>query len=146
MFKTPITYTDFLDRQHTEVVRLHLSQTELQKLIAGGDSFSDRVKRMTTEKDEAALMGLVTEIIDMAYGVLTEDGKSFVKRPEDLERFKGSPIYDELINTIFATPQSAAEFFKAVVPAKIAQQMPSTPEIVAEVQKEENNLVEKPFK
>lgn len=52
-------------------------------------------------------------LIDASYGVKTPDGR-FVKSPEELEKFKSSEAYSELLTCLVLNPEYANEFTNGI--------------------------------
>lgn len=132
MLKKTIKYTDFNDVEQTEDVYFHLSKAELVKLeashstiqgekVSGG--FREKLEAIVKAGNGREIMNIFEEIIDMSYGVRSEDGKRFNKSKALTEEFKTSAAYDEFFMEIVTDAEKAAQFVNGIVPADIAKAM-----------------------
>ena len=126
MYKRTITYTDYFDVERTEDVYFNLSETELTKLqLSKQNGYVAMLQSLIDAKNGPAIMEVFDEIIRMAYGEKSEDGRRFVKSEELTEAFTQTPIYDQLYMELCTNADSAAEFVKNIIPAKYRDQVDS---------------------
>jgi hypothetical protein len=122
MIKKTITYSDLDGKEFTEDFYFNLSQAEfleLEMIHENDGGFREYLTSVTNSGNGKAIMELFKEIISMAYGTRSEDGKSFVKRKGDQENFMGSEAYEKLFIELLMGPDTAAEFVNGLLPAKV---------------------------
>ena len=91
MYKRTITYTDYFGQERKEDVYFNLN-------------------------DGPTIMKTFDEIIRMAYGEKSEDGRRFIKSPELSEAFTQTPMYDKLYMELCTDAKAAAEFVNNIIP------------------------------
>ena len=122
MLKMDVKYEDFngvqrneefyFNMSKSEMLRLQLRHSKLvdEKTIQGGfTEFLEAVR----ERGSGQEMGEVVEdLILSAYGKKSDDGRSFMKSPEDRQAFSQTAAYDSLFIQLL-TDQKAMETFFA---------------------------------
>lgn len=96
MLKKTITYMDFKGNDRTEDFYFHLSKPELIKLNYEDGGIERRIHDIVDSENAHALMLLVEEIILLAYGERSDDGRRFIKSPEISKAFSETEAYSEL--------------------------------------------------
>lgn len=124
MIKETITYTDFAGNERTEDFRFNLSKAEIMRMeMSTQGGLAERINRIVAAQDAPAIIAVFEDLIQKSYGVLTPDGRGFMKRPEDLEAFMATNAYSELFMKLATDADAAAKFVNGVVPAGMAQQL-----------------------
>lgn len=123
MHARPITFQDFDGNQQTEVHYFNISKSELAEMeleeaFTGG--LAQRLTEITQSKNARLILDTFYSIIKKAYGVRSEDGKRFSKKPELWEAFTETPAYDALYFELVTDAGKAAEFIRQVVPVEYA--------------------------
>lgn len=122
MIKERITYTDFMGEERTEEFHFNLTSGELAELELGRvGGFQEYSQRLIDSKDAPETLKAFKNLLKMAYGVKTADGRSFIKREEDWLAFISSEAYSMLLFKLLGDPDWAAKFFEAMVPADLAE-------------------------
>lgn len=124
MYKKTITYTDYNDMDRTEDFYFNLSEVELtdmQLSVEGG--LSAMIDKLVESKDMAALINILKDIIIKSYGVKSEDGRRFIKKPEYVEEFMQTPAYGALYMELATDETAAAEFINKIIPSKLTAQV-----------------------
>lgn len=127
MIKKTVTYTDFDDNQVTEDLYFHVSKTELLDnvhLRLEVQELSNRLEgasRELSETDIKDMVAFVRKLIDLSYGVRSEDGRRFRKSADILEDFHDSPAYDEVLFGLFKNPEEANDFLRNVIPKDLLE-------------------------
>jgi hypothetical protein len=121
MIKEKITYQDFLGEERTEEFHFNLSTAELTELQFANGGFQEYLTRIVESKDIAEILKAFKNLLRMAYGTKTADGRGFIKREEDWLAFISSEAYSILLMKLLADPEWAANFFNAMVPADLAE-------------------------
>jgi hypothetical protein len=126
MLKKSITYNDLDGNQITEDFYFNLTIAECTKLEVGaeGGSLSDKLTDVIKAGNGKEILDAFESIVSKAYGVRSEDGKRFIKKPELWEEFTQTEAWSVLFMEIATDAQKSAEFFRGLVPADIAEKMP----------------------
>lgn len=88
---------------------------EMQLSQNGG--LQNHLMRIIKTKDTPELVKMFKEIILMAYGEKSPDGKKFMKSDEIRKDFECSEAYSELFMELATNSDSAAEFVNALLPS-----------------------------
>lgn len=119
MLKKYITYTDYNGQTRKEAFYFNLSKSELVKMEmvtdGGMESF---LQRIIDTKDNKKLFELFEQMIKMSYGVKSEDGRRFIKKPELSEAFMQTEAYTELLLELMGenSTEAVLEFIKGIMP------------------------------
>lgn len=111
-----LTYTDFDGNTRTEDFYFHLTEAELLKWQAsekGG--LKKLIERIVQEQDQKKIVDLFEELILMAYGVKSSDGRSFIKNDKVREEFKYTQAYSDLFMELAYDADKASAFVNALV-------------------------------
>ena len=124
MYKKTITYTDYNDVEQTEDFYFNLSKAELMKIqLQNNGALQAKLERLINTRETSEIAQIFQDIIDMSYGVKSDDGKRFMKNQEILDAFKQSEAYSELYVELTTNTDAAVEFITGIIPAKIAEQL-----------------------
>lgn len=116
MLKKTITYTDFDGNERTETHYFHLTQAEALELeMSASGGLSEHVKRIVEAQDTPTLMKLWKDIIKMAYGVKSPDGKRFEKSEEIFKEFSQTNAYSKLFVELSTNADEAAKFVNGIM-------------------------------
>lgn len=117
MYKRTITYTDYFGQERTEDVYFNLNQSELTKLqLSTQRGYVNMLQDLIAKNDGPTIMKTFDEIIRMAYGERSEDGRRFIKSPELSEAFAQTPMYDKLYMELCTDAKAAADFVNGIIP------------------------------
>lgn len=112
MIKYNVSYYNFEDKVVKETLYFNLSSIELSKMQAKYGDIESRVNEMVKNEDQEALIDLFSDIIVMAYGERSEDGRKFVKTKEVQDNFRDSLAYNAFLEEmLFATGEKKLEEF-----------------------------------
>ena len=150
MLKEQITYENFDGESITEVLRFNLTRTELADNLHLKDRFEQLEKTLQGERRELTtaeiteILDLVKTIMRLSYGVLSDDGRRFIKGERQWEEFTQTAAYDAFLFSLFENPEKGTEFLIGVLPkelrdeaVKVAEQtIKGSPERGAQVQAE----------
>lgn len=121
MLKKTMTYTDYNGTKRTEDFYFDLSRAELMELelsVEGG--IGSRIERIVASSSQTELIKTFKEIILMAYGKKSEDGRRMEKSPEIRAAFEQCPAYSDLFMELLSDEKTASNFLLAVVPSEVA--------------------------
>lgn len=123
MLVKTITYTDFLGNERTEDLHFNLTQEEAVSLEFGeAGGLSEKIKRLYATQNLPELIKHFKDIIDVAYGIRSADGRKFEKSPEILADFKATQAYSDLFMELATDDKKAAEFFNGIIPPAVEAQ------------------------
>lgn len=117
MLVKKITYTDYDGNTHTEEFRFNLSKAELVELEhSEKEGYDKLLKRIVDEQNNKELIKAFKEIILLAYGEKSADGKRFVKSKELSDAFAQTEAYSELFMELVSDSDKASAFVNGIMP------------------------------
>lgn len=124
MLKKVITYTDYNGEERTEPFYFNLSKSELIDMAIGDKiDLGQKLRSIAEETDKTKLIDTFKEIIEMSYGVKSEDGRRFIKSPEVFEEFTQTEAYANLIAEMTFNADKAVEFINGIMPKKFIDEI-----------------------
>lgn len=118
MFKKTIEYTDYNGEKRKEDFYFNLNKAELMEMQLSQDGgLQNHLMRIIKTKDTPELVKMFKDIILMAYGEKSPDGRKFLKSDEIRRDFECSEAYSELFMELATNSDSAAEFVNALLPS-----------------------------
>lgn len=137
MLKREISYEDFNGDQTTDVYYFHISKPELIEMeVEHEGGFSSMIKKIIESKDHKTLIKTFKEIVLLAYGVKSDDGKRFIKSDQLRQEFAQTAAYSVLFMELATNDGAAATFLKGTLPKDMAGEIEkaikdgSTPSLV----------------
>lgn len=123
-----ITYKDYNDVERTEDFYFNLSKAEVVKWITTNGNYTlDRVIGKLIESENVRdLVGEFEYLIKESYGVVSLDGKRFIKSQEVKDAFLESEAYSVLFMELVSDAKKAADFFNSILPADLANEIKKT--------------------
>lgn len=120
MITIDIKYTDYAGVTHEEKKSFHLTKTEIAKLeFQQEGGLSVLLSKMLGQGNTTKVIPLFEELVQMSYGVRSQDMKNFVKSKEALEQFTSSGACDEFVFTLIQNPHQARKFITGILPSDI---------------------------
>ena len=124
MLKKTIAYTDYNGVERKEDFYFNLNKAEITKMeLSHAGGLSEMIKRVVNTGDNAQIVKIFQDLILMAYGEKSDDGKRFVKSKEIAEAFSQTEAYSELFMELAFDADKAAEFVNGIIPADVAKQL-----------------------
>ena len=120
MYTVREKYTDFRGNEREEDFYFNLSESDLTKMqysVNGG--YDAYLKRIIDAQDQKTIMEVFEEIIAMSYGVISDDGRRFVKNAEVLDDFKSTEAYNQIFMRLISDSAFASDFVNHVFPENI---------------------------
>ena len=117
MLKKPITYVDYDGNTRTDNFYFNLDEAEIlemQMRYPGG--MTAMLEKMVEEEDGAKILATIKEVIMLAYGEKSLDGKYFVKSHEKSVLFTQSRAYSALLMELYRDAGAAADFMNKIIP------------------------------
>lgn len=120
MLKKTIKYTDFDGKERVEDFYFNLTQIELTKMsVSKDEGLETYIRKIIESKNMKEIFDIFQEIILMAYGEKSEDGKRFVKKKNGVrlaDEFADSAAFEALFVELASDEKVAAEFFQGIIP------------------------------
>lgn len=117
MYRDHRTYIDFNGVERTEDFYFNLSKAEIADMeLSTTGGIKDMVNKILEAKDQAKLVSLFKDLIRMAYGVKSEDGRNFIKNDKVREDYFSTNAYSDLYMELATNDQFASQFFEAILP------------------------------
>lgn len=129
MFKYTVTYEDFNGEMQEEVIYFNLSKIEIIKLDkhtpTGYKDYSSYLTSVADSGDATKILDIFSDLMLMAYGMKSEDGKHFIKSEELKNEFAQSVAYEQTLADMIESPEIIEQFMVGIMPkdllAKIQQ-------------------------
>lgn len=123
MLKKTIKYTDYNGNEREEDFYFNITKAELAMMEAsrlGG--FQAYLEKIMQTQDTVALMETFRDLIRLAYGEKSDDGRRFIKSDELSSGFEQTEAYSNLIMEFLQEPNVVSDFFKGVLPKDLFEQ------------------------
>lgn len=124
MLVKEIEYEDFEGTVRKEKFRFNLTQSELLKwaTMSGNYTVDKAITRMLEREDRRGIVKMFEDLIYLAYGELTEDGRRFIKTDEVKRNFLETNAYDVLFTELLQDAGAAAKFMNGIIPKKLQEE------------------------
>lgn len=111
------TFKDFDGNERKAKFYFHFSEAEIMKLELKTEGGLETVlQRIIDGKDQAKTAEYFEYFLHKSYGVKSDDGISFDKSPEILNRFIAHAAYSQIYMRILTDAQAAADFINGIIP------------------------------
>ncbi len=121
MLKHQVSYKDFDNKSVKETLWFNLTTRDSAKLTIKYGDLTAYVKKIEKEKDAAAMMVLIEDLVLTAYGERSEDGRHFLRNDEIRERFSYSLAFEALLDDLYSDEKKMSKFFDALLKPLIAK-------------------------
>lgn len=125
MLKKKIKYKDFNGVEREETFMFNLTNAEITEMgvgLVGGGSLEEYITKLSEEKDPMKVIEMFKKLINLSYGVKSDDGRRFMKSPELLKEFTETNAYSELFMELANDSKAATEFFDGIIPELTPEQ------------------------
>lgn len=121
MLKKTITYVDYDGVERTEEHYFNLTESELtKKEMSESGGYAKKLEKMIQAKDAKSFMEVITDVIRMAYGQKSPDGRRFIKNDDIFEEFEQTEAYNKLFMELVSDDEAASDFIVGILPRDIA--------------------------
>lgn len=127
MLKKTIQYENFDGETVREDFYFNLTKAELvewQMQHNGG--LEELLRKIVGEKNGAQIIHHFKDIIRRSYGRRSDDGKSFMKKPEFFEEFQTTEAFSTLFMEMVTNAEAGAAFINAIMPKKLVDEAKKT--------------------
>lgn len=141
MYKKTITYNDYFGGTRTEDFYFNISKAEALELeLSKNGGLGAYLKRIINAQDQPSIIKAFKDIILLAYGEKSPDGKYFIKEDENgrrlADKFKQTEAYSDLFMELSTNTKSAIDFVNGIVPSEYASQIPDNVEDIKDYLKD----------
>lgn len=124
MLKKTITYSDFNGNKRTEDFYFNLSEAELAQLqLSENGGYTEWVQDIANAGDNKTLAQIFKDIIMLAYGEKSTDGKYFFKQDPDgrslANRFAQTEAFSVLYMELITNTDAASTFMNGIIPEEL---------------------------
>ena len=129
MLKKTMTTVDFGGTERTEYYYFNLTKAEIMEMqLCTDGGFVETVKKIVEAKNQLELTHLFKKIICASYGVLSPDGRKFVKNQQVLDDFMATQAYSDLyIELLSGDGKAAEDFVNGILPKDLTNEAAKAP-------------------
>ena len=129
MLKKTMTTVDFGGTERTEDYYFNLTKAEIMAMqLCTDGGFVETVKKIVEAKNQLELTRLFKKIICASYGVLSPDGRKFVKNQQVLDDFMATQAYSDLyIELLSGDGKAAEDFVNGILPKDLTNEAAKAP-------------------
>ena len=129
MLKKTMTTVDFGGTERTEDYYFNLTKAEIIEMqLCTDGGFVETVKKIVEAKNQLELTHLFKKIICASYGVLSPDGRKFVKNQQVLDDFMATQAYSDLyIELLSGDGKVAEDFVNGILPKDLTNEAAKPP-------------------
>ena len=124
-----MTTVDFGGTERTEDYYFNLTKAEIMEMqLCTDGGFVETVKKIVEAKNQLELTRLFKKIICASYGVLSPDGRKFVKNQQVLDDFMATQAYSDLyIELLSGDGKAAEDFVIGILPKVLTNEAAKAP-------------------
>ena len=126
MYKITMESVDFGGTKRTEDYYFNLTQAELVEMqLTTEGGYKEMIEKVLNAKDIKTMSQVFKTILCKAYGVVSPDGRKFVKNQAVLDDFLATQAYSDLYMKLVTDDEAAADFFNKVIPQMEEKPVPA---------------------
>lgn len=124
MFSKDFEYTGYDGKPKKDTYWFNLTEAELYEIdLSSIHGFNAEMLKLLKEERTKEIVDAFKGIILSAVGVISADGRKFLKSDEIREDFYRSKAYSMLFVELVSSGEKVAEFLKGAIPDEIRQKM-----------------------
>ena len=124
MFSREFEYTGYDGKPKKDTYWFNLSEAELYEIdLSSIRGFTGEMNKLLKEERTKEIVDAFKNIILGAVGVVSADGRKFLKSEEIKEDFYRSKAYSQLFVELVSSGEKVAEFLRGAIPEEIRKQM-----------------------
>lgn len=117
MLVKKVKYTDYKGNQREEELYFNLSKAEVAEMeLSHQGGLSEKINRIVATQDSKEIIDLFKDLIVKSYGVVSDDGRRFIKNDKLREEFVQTEAYSELFMELASDADEAAKFVNGIIP------------------------------
>ena len=124
MFSRDFEYTGYDGKPKKDTYWFNLTEAELYEIdLSSVRGFTAEMTQLLKEERTKEIVDAFKGIILSAVGVVSADGRKFLKSEEIKEDFYRSKAYSQLFVELVSSGEKVAEFLKGAIPDEIRKKM-----------------------
>lgn len=124
MIQLTRTYKDFNGNERTEDFMFNLTSAEVLDLeLSENGGLSEIMKKLSSQQDIKEIIKIFRNIVSLAYGEKSADGRLFEKSPELTRKFMATQAYSDIYYELVTDVNKASAFINAIVPSDLREKM-----------------------
>lgn len=117
MLVKKVTYTDYKGVKREEELYFNLSKAEVAEMELSHDGgLSEHIKKIVAAQSGKDIIALFKDLIIKSYGVISDDGKRFIKNDKLREEFVQTEAYSDLFMELASDADAASSFVNGIIP------------------------------
>lgn len=117
MLKRTLTYTDYDGNERTEDFYFNLTKAELAEMqMSESGGLAKMLQKIVAERDNKRIVEIFKNLVLMAYGEKSPDGRRFIKNQELRDSFSQTEAYSNLFMELAENAEAAAAFVNGITP------------------------------
>jgi hypothetical protein len=117
MLVKKVTYTDYKGVKREEELYFNLSKAEVAEMELSHDGgLSEHIKKIISAQSGKDIITLFKDLIIKSYGVISDDGKRFIKNDKLREEFVQTEAYSDLFMELASDADAASAFVNGIIP------------------------------
>lgn len=116
MLKKTVTYETFDGEMITEDLYFNMTRMDLVELNSryGSNDLATHIETIQENKDIKGLYQVLKDIVLIAYGVKSEDGKRFIRNDEVRKEFEESLAFAQLVEDFHESENAMSDFVTGI--------------------------------
>ncbi len=117
MLVKKVKYVDYKNQPREEELYFNLSKAEIAEMeLSHKGGLSAKINRIVATEDGEEIIKLFKELIIKSYGIVSDDGKRFIKNDQLREEFLQTEAYSELFMELASDADAASAFVNGIIP------------------------------
>ncbi len=117
MLVKKVTYTDYKGVKREEELYFNLTKAEVAEMELSHDGgLSEHIKKIVSAQSGKDIIALFKDLIIKSYGVISDDGKRFIKNDKLREEFVQTEAYSDLFMELASDADAASAFVNGIIP------------------------------
>lgn len=117
MLVKKVVYTDYKGVKREEELYFNLSKAEVAEMELSHDGgLSEHIKKIVAAQSGKDIIALFKDLIIKSYGVISDDGKRFIKNDKLREEFVQTEAYSDLFMELASDADAASAFVNGIIP------------------------------
>lgn len=117
MLVKKVQYTDYKGVKREEELYFNLSKAEVAEMeLSHKGGLSAKINRIIATQDTEEIIKLFKELILSSYGIISDDGKRFIKNEQLRVDFSQTEAYSELFMELASDADAASTFVNGIIP------------------------------
>lgn len=118
MLSKKVKYTDYKGNKREEELFFNLSKAEVAEMeLSHEGGLSTKIERIVASQQGSEIIALFKDLIAKSFGVISDDGKRFIKDEKLKTEFLQTEGYSELFMELASNADAASAFINGIMPA-----------------------------